>query len=392
MTTDSTPASVRIPVLDSLRGAAILMVFAYHAFFWTGMRTDWWLERAVSLATRPGWLGVDLFFVLSGFLITGRLLSKSHLPAGDYFVWFYTRRALRILPLYYAVLAGVGAVMWWAGETSLSFLTASAFFVPNLAMLAGLWTTGPLAVLWSLGVEEQVYLVWPLIVRSLTVRKLTWFFVALGVVEPLLRYVTFATGTMREGISLATWLRLDGFAWGGLVAILVRGVRDVPARTRQLAAFGAGAIVIAAGVAGACAWAGLLSRRSGVGSAVQLACADLLFAGVIAVALCTRGGVVARPRIAVLSYFGRISYCVYLIHVFAFWIFDRIAAVRPPLSLAPIAVRAVIVLAVTTGIADLSWRYLEAPILGVGNLLQNLPPVLQPVAVSAKGSRHPRSV
>jgi len=85
MTTDSNAASLRIPVLDSLRGAAILMVFSYHAFFWTGIRTDWWLERAVSIATRPGWLGVDLFFVLSGFLITGRLLSKRHLAAGDYF-------------------------------------------------------------------------------------------------------------------------------------------------------------------------------------------------------------------------------------------------------------------------------------------------------------------
>ena len=150
------------------------MVFAYHAFFWSGMRTDWWLARAISFATRPGWIGVDLFFVLSGFLITGRLLDRRHFAARGYYVWFYTRRALRILPLYYTMLAVVGSAMWWAGETSLSFLAGSVLFVPNIAMLAGMWTSGPLAMLWSLGIEEQVYLAWPLLVRSLTTRRLAW--------------------------------------------------------------------------------------------------------------------------------------------------------------------------------------------------------------------------
>src|SRR5258708_1529912 len=135
-------ASERIPVLDSLRGAAILMVFAHHAFFWSGMRTDWWLARAVSLASRPGWLGGDLFFVLSGFLITGRLLDRRHVAARGYYRWFYTRRALRILPLYYTTLALVGAALWWTGETSLSFLAGSVLLMPNIAMLAGMWTTG----------------------------------------------------------------------------------------------------------------------------------------------------------------------------------------------------------------------------------------------------------
>ena len=68
--------SDRIPVLDSLRGMAILSVFSYHAFFWSGVLVDGWLSRAVMTLTRPAWLGVDLFFVLSGFLITGRLLDR----------------------------------------------------------------------------------------------------------------------------------------------------------------------------------------------------------------------------------------------------------------------------------------------------------------------------
>jgi peptidoglycan/LPS O-acetylase OafA/YrhL len=359
-------ASERIPALDSLRGAAILMVFAHHAFFWSGMRTDWWLARALSLASRPGWLGVDLFFVLSGFLITGRLLDRRQVAARGYYRWFYTRRALRILPLYYTMLAFVGATLWWTGETSLSFLAGSVLFMPNIAMLAGMWTTGPLAVLWSLGIEEQVYLVWPFLVRSLTRRRLAWFFVGLGLIEPLLRYVTFATshGVMREGISMATWLRLDGFAWGGLLAILVRDVHD--AARRRIAALGVGSIVTALGVAGIAAWTGYLSQKTGVGNAVQLACADLLFAGVLAVALWNWPGRSAPNGLvwhSVLSYFGRVSYCLYLVHLFAFWSFDRIAEVRPPLSAGPAVVRAIIVLAVSTAIAELSWRYLEAPLL-----------------------------
>jgi peptidoglycan/LPS O-acetylase OafA/YrhL len=334
------------------------------------MRTEWWLPAAVSLVTRPGWLGVDLFFVLSGFLITGRLLDQRHFAGRGYYLWFYARRALRILPLYYTTLAVAGAAMWRAGETSLSFLAASVLFMPNIAMLAGMWTTAPLAVLWSLGIEEQVYLVWPFLVRALTMRRLAWFFVVLGVAEPLLRYVTFATshGVMRDGISMATWLRLDGFAWGGLLAILVRDIRDAPSPGKRLAAFGTGAIVTAIGVAGIGAWTGYLSRKTGVGNAVQLACADLLFAGVVAVALSSRHGRSGTRRLAghsVLSYFGRISYCLYLVHLFAFWSFDKLAAVRPPISFGPVVVRAVIVLAVSTAIAELSWRYLEAPLLAL---------------------------
>jgi peptidoglycan/LPS O-acetylase OafA/YrhL len=132
------------------------------------MQADGWLSRAIALVTRPGWLGVDLFFVLSGFLITGRLLDRKHAAARDYYASFYARRALRILPLYYLMLAVVGSAMLWAGEASWSFLAASAIFAPNIAMLMGLWTTAPLALLWSLGIEEQVYLVWPFLVRSLT--------------------------------------------------------------------------------------------------------------------------------------------------------------------------------------------------------------------------------
>jgi peptidoglycan/LPS O-acetylase OafA/YrhL len=349
----------RIPALDSLRGIAILSVFMYHAFFWSGLTADSWVARAVSIATRPGWLGVDLFFVLSGFLITGRLLDRRQLGTREYYRWFYTRRALRILPLYYSTLIVVGSILWMAGEASWSFLAMSAFFMPNVALLLDATATAPLAVLWSLGVEEQVYLVWPVLVRSMTVRALAWLFVAVALAEPVLRYLSFSAGVLREGLSMATWLRLDGFALGGLLAIFVRD-----ARTRgRLGVIGGASIALSAGVAIVCAWTGYLSRQTGIGSALQLACADLFFAGVLGMALWrTPGDAAARPR-TVLAGFGRISYCLYLVHQFAFWCFDRLAGVHPPLRLGPLTLRAVIVLAISTAAAEMSWRYLEGPTL-----------------------------
>jgi peptidoglycan/LPS O-acetylase OafA/YrhL len=351
----------RIPVLDSLRGIAILSVFTYHAFFWSGVLADGWMARAVLTLTRPAWLGVDLFFVLSGFLITGRLLDRKHEIAGDYYKRFYTRRALRILPLYFTMLLVVGSMMWRAGETSWQFLAASAVFLPNIALLAGWWTTGPLGVLWSLGVEEQVYLVWPFLVRVFPTRALAWLFVAVGLGEPFLRYTTFTSGWLTEGLSIATWLRLDGFAWGGLLAIVIRNAHMT---RRRLAAIGLGTLLISVGIAAFCASTSSLSQRTVIGTSLQLACADLFFAGLIAVALWRAWGPApaAQPR-GVLASFGRISYCLYLVHMWVFWSFDRLAAVSSPMALAPTVLRAVIVLAVSTALAELSWRYIEGPSL-----------------------------
>ena len=91
------------------------------------------------------------------------------------------------------MLVVVGSMMWRAGETSWQFLAASAVFLPNIALLAGWWTTGPLAVLWSLGVEEQVYLVWPFLVRVFR-REAGMVVRGVGLVEPFLRYTTFTAG------------------------------------------------------------------------------------------------------------------------------------------------------------------------------------------------------
>jgi peptidoglycan/LPS O-acetylase OafA/YrhL len=359
---DSPILRPRMPELDHLRGVAILNVFLYHAFFWSGIgATSGWVAGLFATLTRPGWLGVDLFFVLSGFLITGALLDHRTLGPREFYRWFYLRRALRILPLYYLTLVIVGTILLGAGQTSISFLLLSGVYLPNIALIAGAPAAYPLAVLWSLGIEEQAYLVWPLAVRAANAGGLTAVFGLLCVVEPALRYGTASIGLLPETISMATWLRLDGFAWGALVAILVR---TAWCNRRRLAAVGAVAVLVALTAACLCAASDLLTRRKPVGAAMQLASADLLFGGVVALALVagSRFPEIAR-RGRFLQYFGAISYCLYLVHQFAFWTFDRFVSI----DAAPRALisRAAIVLAVSVGVAELSRRYIERPCLAL---------------------------
>src|ERR1700686_5077124 len=154
-----------MPELDVLRGIAILGVLFFHGFRadygelpFTGAR------KLLIFATQPGSLGVNLFFVLSGFLITGILLESKSRP--DYYRRFYARRALRILPAYYALLL----LLFLTGLKPYSFLLLSFFYLANVTPLFGVPQV--YSVLWSLAVEEQFYLLWPTLVHRLPVRVL----------------------------------------------------------------------------------------------------------------------------------------------------------------------------------------------------------------------------
>ncbi len=160
----------KIPQLDAVRGLAVLLVLVHN--------TDQYPSHLLHLISDNGWMGVDLFFVLSGFLITGILLDTKQ--SDGYFRNFYARRCLRIWPLYYSVLLFMFVIVpfvrpseahavfearsspWWAFPIFLQ-----NFLVPIPAM-----ATGPLGVTWSLAVEEQFYLVWPLVVRFCTEAQL----------------------------------------------------------------------------------------------------------------------------------------------------------------------------------------------------------------------------
>ena len=220
----------RIPQLDALRGIAILVVMFHNE---GGVFPSLQLSRVFA----SGWMGVDLFFVLSGFLITGILLDAK--GSAGFFRNFYARRCLRIWPLYYAVVLFmfVGVPLLRPGLTSMIFERSSPWwayplYLQNFLIPHSSGAIGPLGVTWSLAIEEQFYLIWPLVVRYLSTARLRVLCLAVIAVSPFVRLLLST-----EHVDLYTdiFSRLDGLMWGAFVAALVREPAFEPRRHRTLA-------------------------------------------------------------------------------------------------------------------------------------------------------------
>ena len=214
------PGTVRekIPQLDALRGIAILLVIAHNATLHYG--TASYLHPLLD----RGWMGVDLFFVLSGFLISGILLDTKESP--NYLKNFYARRVLRIWPLYYCLLGFMFVVLPHvsASEGVAIFAKSSPwwaypFFLQNFLLPLSTDASGPLGVTWSLAIEEQFYLVWPIIVRFLSRRQIAILAIVEIAASPVLRYVLAAH---HVHIYANFFCRLDGLMLGAFLAALVR--------------------------------------------------------------------------------------------------------------------------------------------------------------------------
>jgi peptidoglycan/LPS O-acetylase OafA/YrhL len=218
----------RMPALDGLRGLAILAVFFYHYAKGTGIHSDSLVLKVMSGVTQFGWAGVDLFFVLSGFLITGILYDTRDDP--NYFKTFYIRRTLRIFPLYYFFLLIVAVVGLFVGmqwhlvqATFLLYVGYPVALVYPDALTSS--TSIRVTHLWSLCLEEQFYLLWPLMVW--TVSKPKWILRLCGILfflALLLRVLIWQTGWLEEVWAYTFLLfRMDSLAFGAFLAILVRG-------------------------------------------------------------------------------------------------------------------------------------------------------------------------
>jgi len=224
----------RIPVLDGVRGIAILMVLIFHSIPLEG---SGFLSKAMVPFVRPMWSGVDLFFVLSGFLITGILLDTKN--DEGYFRKFYVRRVLRIFPLYYGILIGLFVlipVLAWAIDLSIlkklmggDYYQASYekqhwlwLYLHNFIQARGSHQYPGFGHFWSLAIEEQFYMVWPLIVFILPIKKLRQFCIAVAVLALALRTGLLFQGTTAWAIRHITFCRIDTLVLGGLVAIILR--------------------------------------------------------------------------------------------------------------------------------------------------------------------------
>jgi peptidoglycan/LPS O-acetylase OafA/YrhL len=338
------------------------MVLLFHVFAWTmessRLSAPSWSGVAgwVLRVTKPGWLGVDLFFVLSGFLITGILLRTRERP--HYFRNFYGRRVLRIMPLYFAMLAVIYLVYAGAG----GYVLLSALFMANITPLFGVPVVyGPL---WSLAVEEHFYLVWPWVVSRLGRNALLATSLSVCVAEPICRAVGYVLGAE---VFSASWFRFDGLAWGASVTLLFDLLRPTRKRVWVAASCVAG---IGLGLLVVCSPFGVMTRKTLCGAALQATLPAFAFAGLVAAAAVSSGTWLGRiMSLRVLSRCGKWSYCIYLVHWLIMTLFDRAAAVLgfPADSLKgsfnAIMLRAACVVVVSVLVAAVSYRYFEEPLL-----------------------------
>jgi peptidoglycan/LPS O-acetylase OafA/YrhL len=212
-----------IRALDGVRGLAIILVMFHH--FEGRVPACNIVIRSIKLIFSFGWVGVDLFFALSGFLITGILLDTRQ--ADNYFEAFYARRVLRIFPLYYSVLIVilVAAALRHPRPHDAPLVADQKLYFVYLTNWLVLWKGkwgGILGHFWSLAVEEQFYLIWPLCVWLLASRKLAKLAVAGSIVAFSIRIFWIAHTGPDQAIVMATVTRMDSLLCGALGAILFR--------------------------------------------------------------------------------------------------------------------------------------------------------------------------
>lgn len=297
-----------LPALDGVRGAAILLVLFYHLV--PAIPATDRLVRVLRSACGVGWTGVDLFFVLSGFLITGILLNTKGKP--NYYRNFFARRALRLLPLYYGALlffvyllptigifSNIQAELH--GNTIWLWIYCTNFLVPSLG-----WFT--MSVFWSLSVEEHFYLIWPALVSLLRPRMLAVCGLIIILLSPWLRMWTAQRYGIAAGYTF-TYCRLDGLALGALLAL---GMRQV--KWRSWLVRGAPGMLFLGGV-GFLALAARYGAQHSVPMQQQLGYSLLAitFGALLVVVL--QGGRLGRiASLPIFTFFGKYSYGIYVIH------------------------------------------------------------------------------
>ena len=221
-------SKTHLTALDGVRGLAILAVLLCHGIPGAA-NAKGLVQGAVGAVAQMGWLGVDLFFVLSGFLITGILLETT--PDSCYFRSFYLRRALRILPVYYGLLLilalfTVPLRIHWHRTEAYFVLYMQNYLTDNRLTLTSRYFQIYLGHFWSLAVEEQFYLVWPLAVWLLRRRRRHFIAVpfALVIFCPVARclYLHLDASFSLAYLYMWTPFRADSLAWGAIAAWLVR--------------------------------------------------------------------------------------------------------------------------------------------------------------------------
>jgi len=372
-------SSARIPELDGIRGIAIAMVVMWHYFVSPVVPTRGTLLYYLHAAGYLTWTGVDLFFVLSGFLIGGILLDSREAP--NYFRVFYLRRFFRIVPLYvvwlaltclvlHAVQVGLFPASFRSLLTDRFTMIPYAFYLQNFWMAArnnlGGYSSGGT---WSLAIEEQFYLTLPLIIRFAARRRLVWIVAAGIAAAPLLRIIIFFLSPHHRMAAFVLMpCRADSLLLGVLGALLVR---DDGWRTKLQKNRVAHTVLLIILIFGA----GWLSKH-GVGQ-LTLQMSSVGYTWMAAFYLCVLLFALVHPgswlgsclRWRWLRWLGTIAYGVYLFHMPILLAINALVWNSPLEEIRNIGgvIANVAALALTLLVCRVSWIYFEKPLIGIGH-------------------------
>lgn len=397
MITDTHGARGKYPELDGIRGIAILMVLVYHC---AGFAPSTMPDKIVNQVSEFGWAGVDLFFALSGFLITG-ILFDSKTKEG-YLKTFFGRRVLRIFPLYAAFLLGITIFAYWLAPSlpaSRQFLHLEPWYwlygVNFLVAKRGDFTSMPFGtgILWSLAIEEQFYLIWPIVVWKLGRTALMKVCVALIICAIVLRVLLHRHGVNAAAIYAITPTRMDALLVGAFAALLLRGAtapKDLRAYGRIAALIGGGLVAAAVLLDFKTDPEGAYMQMVGYSGIGLLAASVILATRLMAPHALLRRALRSRP----LLFFGAYSYAIYVLH---FIVRDWVFRLFPPLESLPthagmqfpwVLLRAVCAVGLAVLAALLSWHLIEKRFLAMKGYFRYGPDVRAaagaPKAVPAK--------
>lgn len=358
------------PELDGIRGIAILAVMLSHAG--PLIQRDGITSKVLISVMIPGWSGVELFFALSGFLITGILLRTK--TATNYFTSFYARRVLRIFPIYYLTLSIILFLAshnaWWnslipaLGHTRLSYY----FYLQNWPAF---WPHGHelranvIGHFWSLAVEEQFYLLWPLLVLLLSEDGLLWLCIVLLSLELPFRILFFHKIGGDYGFIHLTMTRMDGLLVGAIGGILTHRLGRIPLRLVYSALWIGGSIIV---------YIALFHHHELVGTYKYMETAGftgfaLLSGGLIGLSQYPRPRLLRVLRAKWLTTTGKYSYGIYVFHIPIYAIVERLIQKQVGVSL-PLRIEFALpfvafLMALSFLTAKISYDCFESKILGL---------------------------
>ena len=341
---------VHIRELDGLRGIAALMVFFHHVCYTSIDPTQWGSGvRLLYRLSEFGSYGVDVFFVLSGFLITSLLIEDRANPA--FYRNFYWKRALRILPLYAVCLIAIALLV----PAARSYVLLCVFFISNFASWFHVYSNGPF---WSLAIEEQFYLLWPTVVRKRTIAQLSRWTLGIAIGSILLRLVAASFGHHNYYL---TFLHCDGLALGAYLACRREGrSQNSPGRMRAtlLSLLLASAILLVA------------ASKLPLGNPIlQALSADAIQTALTLLSIVLLGHLITHsgsPHLAIfrsgpLPFLGLISYAVYMIHLYVMRTYDHLFGSLPHGILSAYLIRFFVIAGITLGFSLASRYLIELP-------------------------------